>query len=139
VSAPTAAELAAWEALAAKATAGPWQSRWTDVAKDEDHYETVVVSAAPGLDAMAAMVVGLLWWNGDHVGCSEPNAAFIAAARDALPRLCERVRALEAAVVAVRDALAAKQAEAERFGDQGGFGVTEEIERLDAATKGEVA
>jgi hypothetical protein len=99
VSAPiTDAQLAAWQALADAATPGPWECgptkhdahETTDVFTHEAHVYPPLGECGP----VACVSEG------------EPGtAAFIAAAREAVPALVTRVRALEALLAAAHDEL----------------------------------
>ena len=111
----SAPDLDAWRAeagacapLDAAATRGPWRSTWgDDEAADAERGkrgEEVTIEAV-GLEGLARIVLGVTWYDGPHPCCREEDAAFIEAARDGWPRdaarvgvLCERVRALEAAL-----------------------------------------
>ena len=70
-------------------TAGPWRSTWTDELVEEE--ATIIVSES------GDSVVAAMWWDGPWMAITEPDAALIAAARNALPALLDRVEALEAA------------------------------------------
>lgn len=88
------ADLAAWEAVIANATPGPWV---IDPFSDD---ETIAIHC-PQKDRHVCILESRV--KASEEQRREPDAAFIALARDALPRLiaayraaCERVRELEA-------------------------------------------
>lgn len=85
----TAAELDALEALANAATPGPWKQDWTWIGK---HEMPMSIEANDGL-----RVIGTLDEWEDQCPA---DSRFIAAARDAVPRLIARVRELEAEAAA---------------------------------------
>jgi len=75
-------QLEEWEALAAKATPGPWKGDycgdvWTEAEKE----------FCPGLDQHIFRMVGTT-----TKGPGENDSAFIAASRTAVPALCQEVR-----------------------------------------------
>jgi hypothetical protein len=99
----SALDLDAIEARANAADAGPWRSTWPDPAPAaHDLNDTIVESLAPGLSYAERMVVGTLWHDGSHAVCSEPNAAFIAAARSDVPALAALARAQAAELATLR-------------------------------------
>ena len=118
--APEPVDLDAWRAeagacapLDAAATKAPWRSTWGDDegadAERGKRGEEVTIEAV-GLEGLARIVLGVTWYDGPHPCCREEDAAFIEAARDGWPRdaarvgvLCERVRALEAALLGVAE------------------------------------
>jgi len=96
----TPAELDEIERRACAATEGPWTSAWT---VPPDGGDERLIIGPEGED-----VVGQLWYDGAHIACTEPDAAFIAAARTDVPRLVAEVRRLrgivdEAQVVATAE------------------------------------
>ena len=79
----TPEQLAQWRALADAATPGPWEatSTWSD---DGDSYYVAVVDGRALLDT--------------YVSMTDADAAFIAAAREAVPALLAEVERLTAEV-----------------------------------------
>lgn len=121
------------EALCAAATPGPWRSTWSDPPNESDLDETIVESMAPDLPRpVDRFVVGSLWYDGPHTGCSEPNAALIAESRTAIPELCAEVRRLRAQVSELEPALVTlgRIADAFAVGQEGVPG-----ERLDKSVR----
>lgn len=110
MTAPDAARLADWRALAEAATPGPWAWRVT-----EDRHWAEVTPPPDDRDGPVARSL------------ADDDAAFIAAARDAVPALLDEVERLRAERDrAVRDALdeAARRIEALMLDDpQRGYGV----------------
>ncbi len=83
----TPAELDELERLANAATPGPWQNvAWKH--DDDDPPWDMPIIAGPGDE----VVVGLLYYDGHHACCNEPDAALIAAARAAVPKLIAALR-----------------------------------------------
>lgn len=100
----TEAELVQIEQRVAAASAGPWRSRWRELAdaKQEDT-ESIVVPPdfdRPGSHEGNRVVVGLLYYDGEHAAVTEDNAVFIAAARQDVPALVAEVRRLRELVEA---------------------------------------
>jgi hypothetical protein len=94
----TEQELAAIEARVAAASAGPWRSRWRELAETQ-HEDTESIVVTPDFDRPGShegnrVVVGLLWHDGHHAAVTEDNAEFIAAARQDVPALLAEVRRL---------------------------------------------
>ena len=81
--------------LESQATPGPWAESWTQDAPDA---ETAIWSTAPGLSAEDRAIINASWYDGPIVELTKPNAAFIAAARNALPALLDEVARLRAAL-----------------------------------------
>lgn len=74
-------DLAHLKTLAQAATPGPWRSSWDDP-RDEVTGERPWLIKSATLNANALLgddVVCLVYWDGDNLGCTEPDAAFIAA------------------------------------------------------------
>jgi len=67
------------------ATAGPWSNPW-DLDEDDEK--------ANGIWAPTKQVVGVAWYDGAHLAFLKEDAAFIAAARTALPALLDFVEAV---------------------------------------------
>lgn len=82
-------ELDRLEALASAATPGPWESTWNQVDVDGET-EDVITTSEPREQYRS--VVGTFWYDGLHAGCKEQDAAFIAACREAVPKLIAEVR-----------------------------------------------
>lgn len=95
--------------LMAKATPGPWRSTWSDPpVPDADPYDDVpiIVSTAPNADELPlrGSVVCQLEYGGQYTaGCTEPNAAFIVATRNALPELLDRLERSERIAMDTRE------------------------------------
>ena len=119
-------EIAAIAARAEAATPGPWRSTWGDDLDPDALDETAIEAPEQPAGSIARMIVGSLWHNGPHVGCSEPNATFIAHARTDVPRLLgelARLRAVEVAAISAREL-------------EGGPGEAAALEDLRAALRG---
>lgn len=85
-------DLDAIEARAAAATAGPWRSAWWDDLEDDvDPYSVDSVYSVSDL-VQDKDVCGVQWYDGHLSGCREPDAAFIAHAREDVPTLVGEVR-----------------------------------------------
>ncbi len=88
------------------ATPGPWYSTWNDpittpISDDEDG--TVIRSEDERVPPADRVVVGSIWYDHSWAACTQPNAAFIAAARTDIPALVaevERLQRIEAAAKA---------------------------------------
>ncbi len=71
------------EARAAAATPGPWRSTWEDDNRPPlvDSCDDEIVVEAVGRTGGERLVVGTMYYDGRWPACTEPNSAFIAAAR----------------------------------------------------------
>ncbi len=94
-----AVDLEAMRVLAEKATPGPWEDTWDQVAESSTDDEVAV--AGPD----GRLVVGLIWYDGHHTACHKENAAFIAAARAFVPQAIEELRELRAALAYADDTI----------------------------------
>ncbi len=111
---PTEADLARWEALAAKATPGPWRVGHPWSAEEYWHYLCS--------EASKAYIIGPYDVDEGGIASTPDDAAFLAASRTAVPALVAEVRrlrqVLEIAALACEDhgarALARAIREAER-------------------------
>lgn len=94
VGAPVHADLDAIEARAAAATPGPWRSTWSDGDRPTlaDICDDEIIVEAVGRESRDRLVVGTMYYDGRWPACSEPNAAFIAAARSDVPVLTGELR-----------------------------------------------
>ncbi len=95
-------DLDALQALADAATPGPWTDHWANDERSDLGEAAIVSGPGTGLEGI---VVGTLYYDGLHTACRAEDAAFIAAARTAVPELIAEVRALRAEVERLRDAL----------------------------------
>lgn len=75
----------------AAATPGPWRSAWDDPPTG-DRYAPTVYSVAESTETCVRGVVVLAYYDGDMVGCTKENAAFIAAAWEDVRSLLKEVR-----------------------------------------------
>lgn len=111
----------------AAATPGPWHSVWDDDA-DGDAYSTpTIYTTAEGVPEDDRGVVCCMYYDGDLVGATEPNAALIASAPDDLAFLLAEVERLTGEAAAERrkvgrelDTLARGLADADPTGRLGG-------------------
>lgn len=82
-------KLAQMESVTEAATPGPWHNTWGDAwvghglrgPPNRDHSlddQVIVRSEAPEDAVGAHMVVGLIWYDGENVACSDANAEHIA-------------------------------------------------------------
>lgn len=76
----SADERAKLKELAEAATPGPWQSV-VDVPNPDpySHDEPAVITLNPTPHGYGNFVVGLVWYDGPHTGCTVENGAYIAA------------------------------------------------------------
>jgi hypothetical protein len=81
------------KARLAVATPGPWASAWDK--ERSEMYDPIVYSEAQGISEKDAFVVGVVYYDGDLVGCNQENAALIAHAPDDIRYLLDRVAMLE--------------------------------------------
>lgn len=96
-------ELAAIEARLAATTRGPWRSCWDDAANGDGHSDAydwpAIYHPIDGVKPVdlphEAQVVSVMYYDGTLVGCREPDAAFIAHAREDVPALLAEVRRLQ--------------------------------------------
>lgn len=106
------------EALANAATAGPWRSTWGETEGDvgyRDDTATVRSESPAFASATDRIVTGALWVDGilgmlpegRYPACREPDAAFIASARTAVPELIAEVRAKDAEIEQLQASLGA--------------------------------
>ncbi len=95
-------QLARWRGLADAATPGPWEatSTWSD---DGDSYYVAVVDGRALLDT--------------YVSMTDADAAFIAAAREAVPALLAEVERLSVLVLSYEEAEHQREMEHEAAND----------------------
>jgi hypothetical protein len=104
--------------LAAAATPGPWRSCWEYEPDVNDLNEVAIVSTAPSLGGAEKFVMGLIWYDGPHAGCTKENAAYIAAVSpDVALATLAYVEALEAALKDQGEILASTQQAHNQFAD----------------------
>lgn len=92
----TREQLDEWAALAEKATPGPWE--WEgDYPKDAPcPHDTEWCDHGPDLRAGdGGWVIVSMGYDASHLDIEDADAAFIAAAREAIPALIARVKELE--------------------------------------------
>ena len=91
----TPEQIAAIKARAEAATKGPWTSPWD---LPDDATEDQIYIAGP----RGEMVVGTMWYDGQHFACAEQDAAFICHARSDVPALVAEVERLRKALEAAK-------------------------------------
>ena len=92
--------------LAEAATPGVWRSAWHDE-PTANCFDEVAVEAPDSTDLYGKCVVGLLWYDGPHAGCTAENAAYIAeACPAAMLRLLAQLATAEAQAAGLREQLA---------------------------------
>lgn len=87
---------------ASDAPGGPWKNNWRARVNDTFDGHAAVISADPSV-SFGGIVIGLIWYDGLNVACSEATAEFIAHARSDVPTLCDLADRQEAELL-VKDA-----------------------------------
>jgi hypothetical protein len=72
------------ERLREAATQGEWRSTWGE--ELQNNWDQTIIAAGD------EPVVGMIYYDGDNVACTEPDAAHIAATHNALPALLRAAR-----------------------------------------------